>query len=147
MIRRTRSFLRTVWNTKGLARYMFWAGVLITAVYVVFAIFAPWIAPYGFAQTSAHGVDFPKLGPYDSRHLLGTNDQFFDIESRMIWGARTALEVVVMSVIRMRPPWPGYRPGAGELKPGLRKSPTPRPPPHRDGEGAGGVGLFPGTSG
>jgi peptide/nickel transport system permease protein len=91
--------LRTIWNTKGLARYMFWVGAVITLVFVVFALFAPWVAPYGFAQTSAHGVQFPKLGPAGSGHLLGTNDQFFDIESRMIWGARTALEVVIMSVI------------------------------------------------
>jgi peptide/nickel transport system permease protein len=94
-----RSFLSTIWNTKGLARYMFWAGVAITLVFVAFALFAPWIAPYGFDQTAAHGVDFPKLGPYDHTHLLGTNDQFFDIESRMIWGARTAIEVVLLSVI------------------------------------------------
>ena len=96
---RTRAFLGTIWNTKGLARYMFWAGMAVTAVFVVAAIFAPWLAPYGFAQTSAHGVDFPKLGPSSSQHWLGTNDQFFDIASRMIWGARTALEVVVLSVI------------------------------------------------
>jgi peptide/nickel transport system permease protein len=95
----TRSFLATIWNTKGLARYMFWGGVLLTLVFVAFAIFAPWIAPYGFDQTAAHGVNFPKLGPYDSHHLIGTNDQFFDIESRMIWGARTALEVVILSVV------------------------------------------------
>ena len=37
-------------------------GVLITAVFVICAIFAPWLAPYGFAQSSAHGVEFPKLG-------------------------------------------------------------------------------------
>lgn len=94
-----RSFLATIWSTKGLARYMFWAGLIVTAVFVVFALFAPWIAPYGFAQTSAHGVPFPKLGGYSHTHLIGTNDQFFDIESRMIWGARTALEVVLLSVI------------------------------------------------
>jgi peptide/nickel transport system permease protein len=94
-----RSFFATIWNTKGLARYMFWAGLVITLVFVVCALFAPWVAPYGFDQTAAHGVDFPKLGPYDSTHLLGTNDQFFDIESRMIWGARTAIEVVLLSVI------------------------------------------------
>jgi peptide/nickel transport system permease protein len=95
----TRSFLTQIWNTKGLARYMFWAGVLVTLVFLVCAFFAPLIAPYGFDQTAAHGVNFPKLGPYGSQHLLGTNDQFFDIESRMIWGARTALEVVVLSVV------------------------------------------------
>jgi peptide/nickel transport system permease protein len=99
MAGRIRQVFGTIWNTKGLARYMFWAGVAVTLVFVVFAIFAPWIAPYGFAQTSAHGVDFPKLGPYTSAHPLGTNDQFYDILSRMIWGARTAIEVIVLSVI------------------------------------------------
>jgi len=92
-------FLRTIWHTKGLARYMFWAGLAITLVFVVCALFAPWVAPYGFAQTRANGVDFPKLGPAGPGHLLGTNDQFYDIESRLIWGARTALEVIVASVI------------------------------------------------
>ena len=92
-------FLSAIWRTKGLARYMFWAGVLITAVFVFCGLFAPWVAPYGFAQTSANGVDFPKLAPPSSLHWLGTNDQFYDILSRMIWGARTALEVVVASVI------------------------------------------------
>jgi peptide/nickel transport system permease protein len=99
MAGRTRDFLHTIWSTKGLARYMFWAGAAITAVFVVCAIFAPLIAPYGFDQTSAHGVNCPKLGPYDSHHLLGTNDQFYDIASRMIWGARTGIEVVILSVI------------------------------------------------
>jgi peptide/nickel transport system permease protein len=92
-------FLSAIWRTKGLARYLFWAGVLITAVFVFCGVFAPWVAPYGFDQTSANGVDFPKLAPPSSLHWLGTNDQFYDILSRMIWGARTALEVVVASVI------------------------------------------------
>ena len=92
-------FLSAIWRTKGLARYMFWAGVLITAVFVFCGLFAPWVAPYGFDQTSANGVDFPNLAPPSSLHWLGTNDQFYDILSRMIWGARTALEVVVASVI------------------------------------------------
>ena len=33
---------------------------LITAVFVICAIFAPWLAPYGFAQSSAHGVRVPE---------------------------------------------------------------------------------------
>ena len=35
----------TIWNTKGLARWIFVAGLVITVVFVVFAIFAPWVAP------------------------------------------------------------------------------------------------------
>ena len=75
------------------------AGVLITAVFLVCAIFAPWLAPYGFAQSSAHGVDFPKAGHPSSAHPFGTDRLFFDVLSRVIWGARTALEVVVLSIL------------------------------------------------
>src|SRR5829696_1077905 len=69
-------------------------------VFVVCAIFAPWIAPYDFNQTrDAAGVKFEKLAPPGGGHLLGVNDQFYDIFSRMVWGARTALEVVILSVV------------------------------------------------
>ncbi len=67
---------------------------------MVFAIFAPWIAPFDFNQTrDASGAKFEKLASPGGDHLLGTNDQFYDIFSRMVWGARTALEVVLLSVI------------------------------------------------
>jgi peptide/nickel transport system permease protein len=85
-------------ETTGPARWMLVAGVVITAVFVVCAIFAPWLAPYGFAQSSAHGVEFPKAGPPSSAHHFGTDRLFFDVFSRVIWGARTALEVVVLSL-------------------------------------------------
>ena len=85
-------------QTTGLARWMLVAGVLLTAVFVICAIFAPWIAPYGFAQSSAHGVAFPKLGHPSSQHPFGTDRLFFDVLSRVIWGARTALEVVLLSI-------------------------------------------------
>ncbi|WP_340538455.1 ABC transporter permease [Nocardioides sp. GXZ039] len=90
---------RTVWNTKGLARWIFLTGLALTFMFVIFALFAPWIAPYDFAQTSVDGVRFPKLGGPSSAHILGTNDQFYDIFSRVIWGARTALQVVLLSVV------------------------------------------------
>lgn len=90
--------LKPFTETAGLARWMLVAGALITAVFVICAVFAPWIAPYGFAQTSAHGVPFPKLGHPDSHHWFGTDRLFFDVLSRVIWGARTALEVVVLSI-------------------------------------------------
>ena len=85
-------------ETTGLARWMLVAGVLITGVFVICAIFAPWLAPYGFAQSSAHGVEFPKVGHPSSAHPFGTDRLFFDVLSRVIWGARTALEVVILSI-------------------------------------------------
>ena len=49
-------------QTVGLARWMLVAGLVLTAAFVVMAVFAPWIAPYGFAQATADGVRFPKAG-------------------------------------------------------------------------------------
>ena len=86
-------------ETAGLARWMLVAGVLITSVFLVCAVFAPWLAPYGFAQSSAHGVEFPKAGHPSSAHPFGTDRLFFDVLSRVIWGARTALEVVILSIL------------------------------------------------
>lgn len=86
-------------DTTGMARWILVTGLVITAVYVVLALFAPWLAPYGFDQRSADGVKFPKIGGPSAEHWLGTNDQFYDIGSRLIWGARTALHVVSLSVL------------------------------------------------
>lgn len=86
-------------DTTGLARWMLVTGLLITAMFVVFAIFAPWIAPYGFAQASADGVDFQKAASPSGDHWFGTDRLFFDVYSRVIWGARTAIEVVILSIV------------------------------------------------
>jgi peptide/nickel transport system permease protein len=86
-------------DTVGLARWMLVIGVLLSAVFVVCALFAPWLAPYGFAQSAADGVRFPKLGAPDAQHWFGTDRLFFDVFSRVIWGARTAIEVVVLSIL------------------------------------------------
>jgi peptide/nickel transport system permease protein len=94
-----RTLARPFTETAGLARWMLVVGVGLTAVFVVCALFAPWIAPYGFAQTSTHGVQFAKLQAPSSHHLFGTDRLFFDVLSRVIWGARTALEVVILSIV------------------------------------------------
>lgn len=86
-------------QTSGLGRWILVAGVLITAFFVVLAIFAPWIAPYGFSQAAAHGKPFPKLAHPGGQFLFGTTNLEFDVLSRTIWGARTALEVVILSVV------------------------------------------------
>jgi peptide/nickel transport system permease protein len=95
-----RGLFKKVWTTKGLARWILLAGTVVSAVFVVCAIFAPWIAPYRYNQTrDSSGTKFEKLASAGGGHLLGTNDQFYDIFSRMIWGCRTALEVVILSVV------------------------------------------------
>ncbi len=71
---------------------------MVVLFFVVLAVFAPWIAPYGFAQYISHGVRFPKQGSPSHLHLFGTTVQATDVLSRVVWGARTALEVVVLAV-------------------------------------------------
>jgi peptide/nickel transport system permease protein len=90
--------LAPIRNTTGFGRWMLVAGICLTAVFIVCALFAPWIAPYDFNQYAAHGVRFPKMAPPSGAHWLGTKDQFFDILSRLIWGARTEVKVVLISV-------------------------------------------------
>jgi peptide/nickel transport system permease protein len=94
-----RALAKPFTDTTGTARWMLVAGVVITAIFVIFAIFAPLLAPYGFAQASADGVRFPKAGAPSGDHLFGTDRLFFDVLSRTIWGARTAIEVVVLSIL------------------------------------------------
>jgi peptide/nickel transport system permease protein len=94
-----RTLAKPFTDTTGLARWMLVVGVLVTAVFVVCAISAPWLAPYGFAQTGSGGVPFPKVGHPSPQHWFGTDRLFFDVFSRVIWGARTALEVVVLSML------------------------------------------------
>lgn len=94
-----RLLARPFTETTGLARWMLVIGVVLTSAFVVCALFAPWLAPFGFAQSAADGVRFPKAGAPSGTHLFGTDRLFFDVFSRVIWGARTALEVVVLSIL------------------------------------------------
>ena len=57
-------------ETVGLARWMLVIGVVITAVFVICALFAPWLAPYSFDQTSVDGVRFPKAAAPERRPPL-----------------------------------------------------------------------------
>lgn len=93
-----RRLLAPIQQTSGMGRWVLVGGALITVMFVVLAIFAPWIAPYGYAQQSADGKQFPKLAPPGGEHLMGTDRGFFDVYSRVVWGARTELTVVVLAV-------------------------------------------------
>ena len=94
-----RRFLAPFRETTGVARWLLLTGLLVTAVYVLLALFAPWIAPYDFNQRGVDGEKFAKMAAPSGEHWLGTNDQFYDVLSRVIWGARTALKVIFLSVL------------------------------------------------
>ena len=84
----------------GLQRGMLIAGLVITGIFVLTALFAPLLAPYGYAQLKdADGVAFGAQQAPGGAHLLGTTVGGFDVLSRVIWGSQTALAVIIVAVI------------------------------------------------
>ncbi|MDX6593567.1 MAG: peptide/nickel transport system permease protein [Gaiellales bacterium] len=87
-------------DARGAPRWIVWSGLVITLLFVFMALAAPWIAPYDFDQyRDSSGQRFPKQGDPSSEHWFGTNVQSTDVLSRVIYGARTELKVVVLAVV------------------------------------------------
>jgi ABC-type dipeptide/oligopeptide/nickel transport system permease subunit len=77
---------------------MLLVGLGLILLFLVAALFADFIAPYDFNQTRYLGVPFGTQQPPSADHWLGTTVGGFDVFSRVVYGARTALAVVVMAV-------------------------------------------------
>jgi peptide/nickel transport system permease protein len=64
-------------------------GVVLVLIFVIFALFAPWIAPQDPAA-----IELPtRLSSPSSAHWLGTDELGRDILSRVIYGARISMLV------------------------------------------------------
>ena len=64
-------------------------GVVLVSIFVLFAIFAPWIAPQDPAA-----INLPtRLEPPSAAHWLGSDELGRDILSRIIYGARISMLV------------------------------------------------------
>lgn len=82
----------TTWNTAvalGRRNVLAAAGMVMVAVFVVIALFAPWIAPH-----KPSDIDLPsRLQPPSSSHWFGTDELGRDILSRVIYGAQISMLV------------------------------------------------------
>ncbi len=67
-------------------------GLFVTGLFLVAAIFAPWLAPYGLTETVGDVWE-----PMSSTYLLGTDNLGRDLLSRMIYGARTTIFIAAMA--------------------------------------------------
>ncbi|ALJ22287.1 ABC transporter permease [Microbacterium sp. No. 7] len=83
----------------GLQRGMLVAGLVLTGVFLVSAIFAPLLAPYGYNQLRGPEGNFGAQQAPSAAHLLGTTVGGYDVLSRVIWGAQTALMVIVVALV------------------------------------------------
>ncbi len=76
------------------------AGLFIILVFIISAIFAPYISPHDPIETSLYDQLKPPVWHEGgtTKNLLGTDDLGRDILSRLIYGARISLIVSVISV-------------------------------------------------
>jgi peptide/nickel transport system permease protein len=91
--------IRSLRQSVGLQRGMLVTGLVITGIFVLTAIFAPLIAPYGYAQLEGPHGNFGAQDPPSPTHLLGTTVGGYDVLSRVIWGAQTALLAIIVAVV------------------------------------------------
>ncbi|RLP76017.1 ABC transporter permease [Mycetocola tolaasinivorans] len=63
-------------------------GVVLLAIFILAATFAPWLAPYGASQDG-----FERSAGGSAAHWLGTTAAGEDVLSQIIWGARVSVFV------------------------------------------------------
>ncbi len=71
-----------------------WLGIIATSIFVLAAVFAPLIAPYGMSEIVGDVWE-----PMSSEHLLGTDNLGRDLLTRMIYGARTTLTIAALATL------------------------------------------------
>ncbi|MGW4353283.1 ABC transporter permease [Nocardia sp. NPDC004582] len=85
--------------TSGLQRATLLLGVALIAGFIVIALLAPLLAPYGFAQNGSGGVEFARQQAPSAAHWFGTSVRGEDVLSRVLFGARTAMAVIAVSLV------------------------------------------------
>ncbi|WNI17540.1 ABC transporter permease [Actinacidiphila sp. ITFR-21] len=83
----------------GLQRAMLLTGAALTALFLLTALLAPLLAPYGYAQLQSGGKLFGSQQHPGHGHLLGTTVAGYDVLSRTLWGTRTAVGIVVSALV------------------------------------------------
>ena len=86
---------RRLLRRRFLRRPLAVVGLVVSTLFILTAILAPWLAPY-----SAGTSDFTAtLGHSSGKHLLGTDELGRDVLSRIIWGARASIEAGVLATM------------------------------------------------
>lgn len=76
------------------APFSAWFGILVIIGYVVVAVFAHWIAPYGETQVFSEA-----FAPWSQQFKLGTDQLGRDMLTRLIYGARNTIGIAVATTL------------------------------------------------
>ncbi|MEU6372850.1 ABC transporter permease [Streptomyces sp. NPDC046909] len=83
----------------GAQRAMLVTGAVLTALFLLTALAGPLLAPYDHAQLRDAGGLFGSQQAPSGDHPLGTTIAGYDVLSRTVWGARTALEIILAALL------------------------------------------------
>jgi peptide/nickel transport system permease protein len=84
------SLLKQVWRAPLSAKF----GLLMIVLYVLVAMFAPVLAPFGETQVVGGGFE-----PWGGQFLLGTDNLGRDMFSRLVYGARNTLGIAFLTTV------------------------------------------------
>jgi len=94
LIKARRTFLQNVWRGLKTAPPTALFGLTVISIYVIFAVFAPLLAPYGEAEI------FPlSYAPWDDQYMFGTDQLGRDVLSRLIYGARNTVGIAFVTTL------------------------------------------------
>ena len=94
LVKARRSLVQNIWRTLKTAPATAWFGMVVIALYLIVALFAPLLAPHGQAQI------FPMAyAPWSDEFLLGTDALGRDVFSRLIYGARNTIGIAVATTL------------------------------------------------
>lgn len=93
-VRMRRTLSQRAWIELKKAPVSAWFGMIVVTIYVILAVFAPLLAPYGEASV------FPQpYAPWSPEHRLGTDQIGRDVLSRMIYGARNTIGIAFVTTL------------------------------------------------
>ena len=94
-VKARRTVAQNVWRTLKKAPLSAWFGMIVIAVYIFVALFAPWIAPFGEAEV----VSQQPFELWNSTHWLGTDQLGRDMFTRLLFGARNTLGIALATTL------------------------------------------------
>jgi peptide/nickel transport system permease protein len=95
MVRMRRSIRQTAWRELKKAPLSAWFGMTVIAIYVLVAIFAPLLAPYGEAEV----VSSQPYAPWSGQFIFGTDQIGRDMLTRLIFGGRNTLGIATVTTL------------------------------------------------
>lgn len=93
-IRMRRSRWQRMWIALKKAPLTAWFGMIVISGYLICALFAPLLAPYGEAEVFA-----TPFAPWGDEHRFGTDQIGRDVLSRLIYGARNTIGIALATTL------------------------------------------------